>query len=336
MSTIVIHGGEGGGQILRSALTLSLLMQVPFRIEGIRSKRQKPGLLRQHLTAVHAAAQVGDAEVSGDGLGSQTLSFRPRALRGGDLTLSIGSAGSTTLVLQTLLPALLRAREPSTVTITGGTHNPSAPPVPFLQKTFLPLVKRLGADVALRLDQIGFFPAGGGRIVARITPPETLSPLSCGVRGPLTHRAVRVLLADVPYQVGEREVKEVCHLLDWPVEVAVIETIRRSASPGNTVFVEAGDDEVVEVFTGFGRRGIRAEDVAADAAREAQAYLDGGAQVGPYLADQLIPLLAAGPGGSFVTTELTPHATSQIALLAQMGARPVTTVPEGTMVRVFC
>lgn len=331
MSLIVIDGseGEGGGQILRTSLTVSLLSGQPFRIEGIRKGRAKPGLLRQHLTCVAAAAQIGDAEVVGDTLGSTSLTFAPRARRGGVYDLAIGTAGSTTLVLQTILPALLRADGPSTVTITGGTHNPAAPPVPFLQKTFLPLVARMGGEVSLELARVGFYPAGGGKIVARISPTPALAPLHLGGRGDITRRGILVVLGDVPGHVGKRAIQALCEGLGWTKDTGRIDTIARPSSPGVVVFVEVGDDAMVEVFTGFGEKGLKTEQLAAELAAEVRAYLDGGAPVGPYLADQLLPLLAAGGGGSFETTALTPHARSQVNLLARLGMRPITLTESG-------
>ena len=136
--------GEGGGQMLRSALSLSMCTDQAFRLKNIRAKREKPGLMRQHLTALQAAAAVCDAKITGAEVGSGEITFRPGPTRGGDYQFAIGTAGSTTLVLQTVLPALLTASIPSTVRITGGTHNKACPPVDFLQRTYLPLVERMG------------------------------------------------------------------------------------------------------------------------------------------------------------------------------------------------
>jgi RNA 3'-terminal phosphate cyclase (ATP) len=159
---ITIDGseGEGGGQILRTALALALVTGRPFRIERIRAARKKPGLLRQHLTAVHAAVAVSSARVSGAELGSNTLSFEPSRVRGGDYRLAVGTAGSATLVLQAVLPALLITSESSRLTLEGGTHIPNAPPFDFLVKTFLPILRRMGACVDVRLEAHGFYPEG--------------------------------------------------------------------------------------------------------------------------------------------------------------------------------
>ena len=156
--------GEGGGQVLRTALALSLVSGQPFRIDRIRAGRAKPGLMRQHLTAVRAAAAIGQARVSGDHIGSTELAFTPSRVAGGDYTFAVGSAGSATLVLQTVLLPLLLARESSRLTLEGGTHNPWAPPFDFLTRAFLPLVNRMGGRARASLIRPGFYPAGGGRL----------------------------------------------------------------------------------------------------------------------------------------------------------------------------
>src|SRR5689334_333662 len=168
--------GEGGGQILRTALALSALTGQPFEIEKIRAKRRKPGLLRQHLTAVRAATALCQAQVEGDSLGSMTLRFVPGDVKPGEYAFAIGTAGSATLVLQTVLPPLLLASRPSKITIEGGTHNPLAPPVDFLDRSFLPLVRRMGPRVRVQLERWGFYPAGGGRISVEIEPVQRLQP----------------------------------------------------------------------------------------------------------------------------------------------------------------
>ena len=196
---IVLDGsaGEGGGQILRSALTLSILTRTPFRMDRIRAGRQKPGLLAQHMTAVRAAQAVSNAEVLGVELGSRQITFKPRTVNGGDFSFDIGTAGSTTLVLQTILPALLRAAQPSTVTVDGGTHNPSAPPFEFLTESFLPVLKKIGADIEFILDRPGFYPKGGGRIRMKIKPSK-LEVLELEERGPVQSKRFFALSAGLP------------------------------------------------------------------------------------------------------------------------------------------
>src|SRR6516164_8542496 len=183
MITIDGSQGEGGGQILRTSLALSLVTSQPFRMERIRAKRQKPGLLKQHLTSVEAAKTVGCAEVTGTALGSQTLEFKPGPVTPGNYRFAVGTAGSATLVLQTVLPSLLTASGRSTLTLEGGTHNPLAPPFDFLARSFMPLIRSMGPGVELELKTSGFFPAGGGRFQARIEPVTRLSTLVLMERG---------------------------------------------------------------------------------------------------------------------------------------------------------
>ena len=177
MITIDGSKGEGGGQVLRSSLSLSMVTGQPFRIKNIRAGRAKPGLLRQHLTCVRASEAVCNATVEGAELGSKEIVFRPGAVQPGLHTFAVGTAGSAMLVLQTVLPPLMLATETSTVTVEGGTHNDHAPPFDFLEHAFVPLLRRMGARVDLILDGYGFYPAGGGRVVATISPAGALSPL---------------------------------------------------------------------------------------------------------------------------------------------------------------
>src|SRR5438874_10033599 len=194
---LIIDGseGEGGGQILRTSLALSLVTGQPFRIERIRAKRQKPGLLRQHLTGVEAARTVGCAEVVGGALNSQTLEFRPGVVTPGNYRFAVGTAGSATLVLQTVLPSLLTASGTSTLTLEGGTHNPLAPPFDFLARSFMPLIHRMGPSVELELRAAGFYPAGGGRFHTRIEPAKRLFPLVLNERGAIRTRRATVWLS---------------------------------------------------------------------------------------------------------------------------------------------
>jgi len=199
MLTIDGSMGEGGGQVLRSSLAYSLLTSTPFRVTNIRAKRARPGLMRQHLVAVNAATQIGDGEVSGAELGSTELVFRPKGIRSGDYTFSIGGAGSTTLVFQTILfPLMLGAKEPSVVTFEGGTHNPMAPPVPFLERAFLPVLARMGGRVDVTFERYGFYPAGGGRWTATIYPAATLERLELLHRGEVRAIRHRIGRADSP------------------------------------------------------------------------------------------------------------------------------------------
>jgi RNA 3'-terminal phosphate cyclase (ATP) len=318
-SMIAIDGstGEGGGQVLRTALAMSLATGRPFRVENIRAGRSKPGLLRQHLTAVQAAAAIGDARVEGDTLGSRTLTFEPRTVRGGDYHFSVGSAGSATLVLQTVLPPLLLARERSTLTLEGGTHNPWAPPFDFLQRVFLPAVNRLGPHVEAELVRPGFYPAGGGRFTATIQPTSRLARLDLLTRGDIVARRVRALVANLPARIAEREVSTAARLLNWSDECGRVEVVADSPGPGNVVFVEVESEHATEICTGFGEIGKAAEAVADGPAKDVRRYLAAGVPVGGHLADQLLPILALGEGGAFRTLTLSSHVKTNIDVIKQ-------------------
>ncbi len=304
---IAIDGsvGEGGGQILRSALALSLITGRPFRMEHIRAGRSRPGLQRQHLAAVRAAAAVGEADVCGDALGCQTLTFVPRGVRSGDHTFSTGTAGSCTLVLQTVLLPLLGAGAPSRLTLEGGTHNPWAPPFEFLELAFLPLLVRMGARVTVRLGSHGFYPAGGGRLDVRIEP-SALTPLELGARGALLRRRAVAVVSRLPRHIAERELEAVRLRLGLGEGETSVREVA-SPGPGNVVIVELECEHVTEVCTAFGQKGVSAERVGAEVAGEASAYLEAGVPVGAHLADQLLLPLAVAGGGGFATLAPTSH-----------------------------
>lgn len=327
--TIKIDGsaGEGGGQVLRTSLTLALATGQPFRIENIRARRKKPGLLRQHLSAVRAAAQVSAATVEGDDLGSPTLTFRPGRVRGGSCHVAIGSAGSACLVLQTLLPALALTDQPSEIVVEGGTHNPLAPTFEFLERAYLPLLHRMGAKIELVLERPGFYPAGGGRVVARVTPVARLEPLELLQRGELRTRHARVLVAHLSRGIAERELAIVEKRLGWDAGSRSIEECQRSLGPGNVLSLEIGCERLTEVFTGFGQRELSAEAVAEGAVREAREWLASGVAVGRHLADQLLVPLALAGAGTFSTLPLSQHTTTNTAVIQRFLALDVITQP---------
>jgi RNA 3'-terminal phosphate cyclase (ATP) len=333
---ILIDGseGEGGGQILRSSLALSICTQQPFRIEKIRANREKPGLMRQHLTAVKAAAEICGAEVEGAELGSNALTFRPSTLKGGQYSFAIGTAGSCTLVLQTVLPALLTAPTASTVRISGGTHNRGSPPFDFLQRAFLPLMARMGANVAIDLTRYGFFPRGGGEIRVEIAPVTQWSRLDLHDRGIRTSAFAESYIAAIPLHVAQRELEVIGRMLNWPQEQRHVRGLSNDLGPGNAVTITIAHEHVTEVFTGFGERGVRAEEVGETAAREARAYIAHAAPVGEHLADQLLLPMALAGGGSFTCTEITPHLRSNALVIERFTDTRTRIEASGTGMRV--
>ena len=327
---LVLDGseGEGGGQILRSALALSLVTGTPFRIDNIRAGRPRPGLMRQHLTAVEAAVAVGRAEVDGAAVGSRSVLFRPGRVTGGDYRFSVGTAGSTTLVLQTVLPALATAAKPSTLVLEGGTHNPASPPFDFLVKSYLPLLRRMGPEVDVVLERPGFYPAGGGRLRVTVAPSSKLQPLVLEERGHIVGRRGRAVVANLPRVIAEREIARLAHRLGWESSAFSCEEREDSAGPGNVVLVELQAEHVTEVFTGFGEKNVRAETVADRVADEVVAHVASGVPVGQHLADQLVLLLALARGGSFLTSEPTMHTRTQLAVVERF-LGPVVSAVEG-------
>jgi len=318
MITIDGSYGEGGGQILRTALALSLITGKPLRIEKIRAGRKNPGLLRQHLTSVQAAAKVGQAETTGVNLGSTQLTFTPGKITPGDYHFAIGTAGSATLVLQTVLPALMIADAPTTLTLEGGTHNPFAPPFDFLELAFLPLLKRMGVRVDADLINYGFYPAGGGKLEFTIHPvakPSELSRLDLPERGEIRDRRARVVLCNLPRNIADRELNIVEKKLSWPKKWHKVETPTNCIAPGNFVSLEIECDYVTEVFTGFGERTVAAEAVADQATLAARRYLASEAAVGEYLADQLLLPMALAGGGRFTTLPPSRHTTTNIEII---------------------
>lgn len=339
MLTLDGSTGEGGGQILRSALALSVIAGKAFRITNIRANRDRPGLRRQHLTAVRAAAEISRATVEGDAIDSRELSFAPGKVAPGDYTFDIGSAGSATLVLQTLLPPLLFADKPSMLALHGGTHNPGGPPMDFLEKTFLPVINRMGPAVQVAMDRPGFAPRGGGRFIVSVEPPAggKLRPVDILQRGVIRRRHARAVVAAIPRNVAERELGVVAKRLGWAKHELEVKELPEEYGPGNVITLEVEGEAVTEVFTGIGQRGIRAEAVAEQAVAEAERYLAApDVPVGDCLADQLLLPFALAGGGAYRTlSPLTRHSATNIGTIRAFLPTEVLTREEpGGAVRV--
>jgi RNA 3'-terminal phosphate cyclase (ATP) len=311
--------------VLRTALGLSLVTGTAFRIVNLRGGREKPGLLRQHLTCVQAAQALGGADVEGAELSSRELVFRPNAVQPGRYEFSIGSAGSTTLVLQAVLPALLRASGPTTLSIEGGTHNGLAPPFDFLARSFVPVLTRMGAKVDLRLVRPGFEPAGGGRLEVTVTPAP-LTPVELLQRGALRSRSAIAVVSAVARSVAERELAVVREELEFADDELRAEELV-APGPGNSLAISLEYEHVTEVFVGLGARGVTAEKVARRTCGEVRRALRTDAPVGLHLADQLLIPFALAGGGVFRTVEPTLHTRTQLELIprfldVKLGCQP--------------
>lgn len=311
---IIIDGseGEGGGQIVRNSCALSLVTGEPFRISNIRGRRPKPGLMRQHVTAIEAACVISGAECRGLAVGSTELEFRPGQVVPGEYRCAVGTAGSTGLVLQTVLMPLVLAGGPSRLVLEGGTHNMMAPPFDFIERTFLPVINRMGPSVSARIIRHGFYPRGGGRIEVDISP-ASLTPIDCVDRGEPLGVAGQVIFTGLPAEISERILARVRRdLADWPEHAFVMRELPADQGPGVILMLEARYANVTEVVSGFGKLGVPAERLAKTSAARMNGYTESSAFAGPYLADQLVlPFVLAG-GGSFTTVKPSQHTLTAI------------------------
>ncbi|MBY0113225.1 MAG: RNA 3'-terminal phosphate cyclase [Phycisphaerales bacterium] len=329
-SMITIDGakGEGGGQILRSSLALSMATGRPFRMVNIRAGREKPGLMRQHLTCVQAAAAICSGKVEGASVGAKDISFIPGRIVPDSYHFPIGTAGSCTMVLQAILPALLIANGPSSVTIEGGTHNSKAPPFEFFERALLPLLARAGARVRARCERLGFYPAGGGRIVVDVEPTGERRYLEVLSRGNRTHSRAWAHVSRLPASIAKRELDVVIERLGIAETDTQVVGVKDPIGPGNAVVVELGYEHVSEVFFAVGEIGKSAELVAREASDEARDYIAGERPIGPHLADQLMVPLALLDGGRFLTGALTDHSMTNVATMEAFGGS-VVVGPDG-------
>jgi RNA 3'-terminal phosphate cyclase (ATP) len=311
--------GEGGGQILRTALTLALWTGRAFRIVKIRANRTQPGLRPQHLTAVAVAADLARAEVAGAAVGSRELTFRPGSYAPRDLEIDIGTAGSTALVLQALhLPLALRGNHAVRIALTGGTFNPSAPSFPFLETTWRSYLAAFGAPVALAMPRAGFYPRGGGRLDAWIEPAH-LRPWTRTERGPLRRIQGVAGVANLRAGIAERmRARALARLAAHGLTAEIALTEWPSPGQGAAISLTAEHDESIPTtFVGLGERGKPSEVVADEAVEELLAFERvAGAAVDPHSADQILIPLALAPGrSSYTVSAVTEHLRTNAATI---------------------
>ena len=339
--------GEGGGQILRSTLSLSVIAGRPVRIENIRANRKKPGLAAQHLTSVLAAAMLCDADVKGAELGSQTLQFIPRKpVHAGDYFLDVaqaregGSAGSVMLVLQTLLLPLALAAGDSTVMLRGGTHVDMSPSYDYVHDVWLPTLARMGVRAELSQVRSGWFPVGRGEVRLRIAGTVELRPICLEHRGPLRVITGRALAANLPAPICERMANHARDLLEQAgitvdIEAAVLE----AACPGAGMYLTAHYENSLAGFSAQGKRGKPAERVAEEACAVLLHHFQSGAALEPHLADQLILPIALCRGESVFSVErITPHLVTNAWVVERFGLARIDIAPptDGTgLIRIL-
>ena len=324
-SRVVIDGsyGEGGGQILRTSLALSAVTQKPFEIVNIRLARKKPGLQPQHLTAVKAAAAITSARTEGAELSSTALRFTPGPVKGGEYFFDVsekrGSAGSTSLVLQTIMLPLLFAGEPSQVIVLGGTHVPWSPVFHYLQLVFLPAIARLGAAIDLDIEKWGWYPIGGGKVMLRVNPVRTLEPVTIRSRGSVKRISGVSAVANLPRDIAVRQRNQAMNALSIRRLDGEIEIVSApSAGKGTLLFLLAEFENSRAGFGALGAVGKRAETVADEACHALFDHLDHPGALDPHLADQIIPYLAlAGGTSEFTTSRITQHLLTNIRVVLQ-------------------
>ncbi|MGM0443088.1 MAG: RNA 3'-terminal phosphate cyclase [Fibrobacterota bacterium] len=317
--------GEGGGQVLRSALCLSILTQTPLRLKNIRAGRRNPGLRLQHTACVRAAAAVAQAEVRGCQIGSSHLEFFPARARCGEWRISVGSAGSALLVLQTVLPVLLTLAGESTIHVVGGTHNPKAPPFEFFRDSFLGILHRLGARAEVSLERYGFFPRGGGGVTLRVSPSR-LSPLELSRRGALIGISADIINLRRPGNDAALQAEAVRQVF---ADADVKRTDSGAVGPGNAVVLRAEFENCTAVKTGILRRGRRPGITARVTAERLQEWLRGDTPVDAHLTDQLMIPLLAGGGGRFTCPAPTLHSTTNAAVIERFTGRKIRFAPSG-------
>lgn len=294
--------GEGGGQILRSALALSVITGRPMRLTRIRARRRQPGLRPQHLAAVEAAARIGAARVQGASPGSQTLVFEPGLLCGGEYAFDIGTAGSACLLLQTLALPLAFADTPSQLSLGGGTHVPWSPCFHYLAWQWLPCLRQVGYAVDCSLVRAGFYPGGGGRLQAAVAPAGGLVPLRLAERGRLLGIHGVSAVGRLDRSIAERQRARALELLrglNVPLEIAVEEV--DAASPGTFLVLQARFEGGQLGASALGAPHKRAETVADEAVAALSAELAAGGAIDGWLADQLLLPLVFAQGVSELT-----------------------------------
>ncbi|MEF8785710.1 MAG: RNA 3'-terminal phosphate cyclase [Haloarculaceae archaeon] len=319
---LTIDGAAGGGQLLRTALSLSTITDTPFRIDDIRGNRPNPGLRPQHLATVELVADLCDAEVDGAELGADSLTFEPGDTRRTDLSAAVGTAGSLTLLFDTVLPIGVTCDEPICVTATGGTNVKWSPTIEYHQYVKLPLLARYGIDASLTLDRTGFYPAGGGSATLETTP-WTRQPVEIDARGSLERVDIYSKASEdlEESSVADRQASHAADLLDddgFPVSVDDVAYVP-SDSPGSSILLRGVYDRTLAGFDELGERGLPSEEVAEAAVAQFLSFHSISAPVDVHMADQLMVLLALA-GGRVTIPDVTEHVRTNLELISTFGS----------------
>jgi RNA 3'-terminal phosphate cyclase (ATP) len=330
--------GEGGGQLVRTAVAMAAITGTRVRIANIRANRDKPGLAAQHVAAIHAVAGLCAAEVDGVAVGAQSIGFAPHGLVGGEFRFDVGTAGSVSLVAQAILPVMVAAGVPSKVRITGGTDVRQAPPVDYLRYVLFPLLEHLGVKARLDVVRRGYYPRGGG-VVDLVVEPAALRPAIFGVPG--AERSVRGVahVANLVGKIAARMRKSALERLalgglrDATIEAIVVGPIEAKGQ-GGAIVVWARSDATVLGAARVAERGVRAEELGEAVATELAADLLNGAALDVHAADQILPFLALAGGGGFTTRTFSSHAETASWLIERFMPVRFATEQRGGLTRM--
>lgn len=310
-SVVQIDGshGEGGGQVLRTALALAAVLGRSVEITKIRAGRRNPGLQAQHLTGVRALAEICRATVRGAEPGSSDLRFEPGALRGGSYRFHVGTAGAVSLVLQTVLVPLAFASEEAAIRVTGGTHVPWSPPVHYLSDVLLPALAEFGLSGSVELLGWGFYPKGGGEVRCRTRPTTGLRGWRSGERGAIRRVYGWSVVANLPREIAARQRRRARQVLAERLGDPAIEILEvPAASPGTALVLIVEHASGRAGFSALGEKGKPAERVAEEACAPLVAFAESNAACDPHLADQLVlPAALAAGESAYSTAAVTPH-----------------------------
>ncbi|MBD1835759.1 RNA 3'-phosphate cyclase [Cyanobacteria bacterium FACHB-472] len=325
--------GEGGGQVLRTSLSLATITGQPIRIERIRAGRKQPGLAAQHLTGVRAAAAICNAQVQGDELGSTNLEFTPSySVQAGKYTFDVSdaregrSAGAVTLVLQTILLPLALARGDSQIILRGGTHVAYSPSLSYIEQVYLPILKRMGVQAEVRLHRWGWYPEGGGEVELNVSGGSTLSSINLLERGKLQEVRGLAVVTQLPSHIPQRMASRAENLLHEAHLKATVRPLReRGVAPGAGIFLTAEYEDSLAGFGALGRLGLPADKVAEIACQELLNFHKTNAPVEEHLADQLLLPAALGSETSqYRVAEISTHLTTNAWVIHQFGIASIT------------
>jgi RNA 3'-terminal phosphate cyclase (ATP) len=328
--------GEGGGQLVRTAVAVSAALGEPVHIVNIRANRQTPGLAAQHVAAVRCVAELCGASTDDLNVGSPVLAFRPGPLKAGKVKIDVGTAGSIPLVLQAWILAAAFAPGETTLEITGGTDIRQAPPIDYLAGVTVPILAKLGIQVSLTVKKRGYYPRGGGEVTAVVRPAR---PLAFRVEGPGRISAIGgkahavELESDIVKRMADSAAAE---LRSFPAPVRIEQEFPPGLGPGTGITVWARTDHSVLGASALGEKGLRAENVGAIAGRALAAELKAGASLDLHSADQLVPYLALGGGGAFTVQNITTHLETVMWLMTEMAGVRFSIEKKYGLMRIAC